>query len=72
MAHWSSCPTNNAPALPAGPCNCGNDAPEEPYYPWPDFEQKFKERFPEGVTPISTPFIERFIPRANPKRDAKP
>lgn len=22
-AHWSDCATNNAPALPAGPCDCG-------------------------------------------------
>ena len=28
MAHWSSCPVHNEPALPAGPCNCGDDAPE--------------------------------------------
>ncbi len=29
MDHWSSCAVNNGPALPVGPCNCGNDAPEE-------------------------------------------
>ena len=28
MAHWSSCPVHNEPALPAGPCSCGDDAPE--------------------------------------------
>lgn len=24
--HWSDCATHNAPAYPAGPCNCGRDA----------------------------------------------
>jgi hypothetical protein len=28
MAHWSSCSTNNGPAIPPGPCDCGNNAPE--------------------------------------------
>ncbi len=27
MAHWSSCAVHNAPALPVGPCDCGDDAP---------------------------------------------
>jgi hypothetical protein len=27
MAHWSSCSTNNGPALPPGPCDCGDNAP---------------------------------------------
>lgn len=46
MAHWSSCAVNNAPALPVGPCDCGNNAPcqrcddqgwvceEHPLLPW--------------------------------------
>jgi hypothetical protein len=29
MAHWSSCATNNEPVSPAGPCDCGDDAPSE-------------------------------------------
>ena len=24
MAHTSDCATNNAPAMPAGPCDCGD------------------------------------------------
>lgn len=27
MAHWSDCAVHNAPALPAGPCDCAKDAP---------------------------------------------
>jgi len=27
MAHWSDCAVHNAPALPVGLCDCGNDAP---------------------------------------------
>jgi len=26
-AHWSDCAVHNEPAFPAGPCNCGADAP---------------------------------------------
>lgn len=37
MAHWSSCATNNGPALPIGPCDCGGGAPEvDAQNRWPD------------------------------------
>lgn len=29
MAHWSDCAAHNAPALPVGPCDCGDAAPSE-------------------------------------------
>lgn len=28
--HWSDCALHNEPAMPAGPCDCGANAPKEP------------------------------------------
>lgn len=47
MAHWSDCPVNNAPALPVGPCNCGNDAPVAVPASY-CFSDEMLERYPEG------------------------
>lgn len=31
--HWSDCATNNAPALPVGPCDCGGFDPDQDWKP---------------------------------------
>lgn len=28
VEHWSDCAVHNAPALPAGPCDCGGYEPD--------------------------------------------
>ena len=36
ITHKSDCATNNGPALPPGPCDCGAEAARVPTLTWPD------------------------------------
>lgn len=51
MAHWSNCATNNGPALPVGPCDCGNDAPSVVI---PFRTKKLTGFIPEDTAPSET------------------
>lgn len=49
MAHWSSCAVHNEPAYPAGPCDCGNNAPTQPFMPTVELKPDTKMETTWGV-----------------------